>query len=156
MEATSKQEISDADRDLACLAGLVHAMPGTGTQDAAMAKFAAAIRAPLVARIEILGDMAKVAVDLGLDSTTKNIGLRALNDVMVELLEGFIDITHPPEANCSCHISPPCNDCVNHWGTRELIENARAALTKVAKPELAAAPLVIQRLPSDDTEGGEL
>ena len=37
---------------------------------------------------------------------------------LCELLEA-----KTPNANCSCHISPPCNDCVDHGGTRELIEH---------------------------------
>lgn len=30
----------------------------------------------------------------------------------------------PPERNCSCHISPTCNDCVDYSGVREAIEYA--------------------------------
>lgn len=55
---------------------------------------------------------------------TKLIGLLA------ELLQDFIDNTSVPEANCSCHISPPCNDCVDNGGMRELIDNAQSAVDK--------------------------
>lgn len=36
-----------------------------------------------------------------------------------------------PEPNCSCHISPPCNDCVDHSGEREAWEFARDLLAKL-------------------------
>ncbi len=44
----------------------------------------------------------------------------------------------PPDSNCSCHISPPCNDCVDFAGQREAKQRwedaknrARAAIAKV-------------------------
>jgi len=42
----------------------------------------------------------------------------------------FENITPPPEANCSCHMSPPCSDCVNYGAEREAIVIARATLEK--------------------------
>lgn len=27
-----------------------------------------------------------------------------------------------PPKNCSCHISPPCSDCINHEWTREILK----------------------------------
>ena len=37
----------------------------------------------------------------------------------------------PPDANCSCHISSPCNDCVDHYGEREAFEYAKDVLAEV-------------------------
>ena len=42
----------------------------------------------------------------------------------VERLEAWGDrleelLGDPPDANCSCHISPPCNDCVEWAAIRE-------------------------------------
>lgn len=37
----------------------------------------------------------------------------------------------PPDRNCSCHISPPCNDCVEWSGLREAVEHAESALAAV-------------------------
>jgi len=37
----------------------------------------------------------------------------------------------PPDRNCSCHISLPCNDCVEYSGIREAIEHAETVLAKV-------------------------
>lgn len=49
-------------------------------------------------------------------------------------LEDLIDaVEPPPEPNCSCHISPPCHDCVDHSELREFLATARAALTKEGK-----------------------
>lgn len=42
-----------------------------------------------------------------------------------ELLE---NIESPPEPNCSCHLHPPCADCVNHSGLRAAIAQAERAL----------------------------
>lgn len=42
------------------------------------------------------------------------------------LISDFIDDDDTPDANCSCHISPPCRDCVNHGWRRELIARAKA------------------------------
>jgi hypothetical protein len=45
--------------------------------------------------------------------------------------EALLDETIIPERNCSCHISPPCNDCVDHGGLREIVENLNEALAAV-------------------------
>ena len=50
---------------------------------------------------------------------------------LLEALESVMDtIEWPPDSNCSCHISPPCNDCVNYAGLREAIAEAKAAIAK--------------------------
>lgn len=48
-------------------------------------------------------------------------------------LQGALDlmlerIAEPPEPDCSCHLSPPCNDCVEFGGEREAFEVAKAAM----------------------------
>lgn len=44
---------------------------------------------------------------------------------LAELIENLVEqIPSPPDRNCSCHISPPCNDCVDHSWTRDLLETA--------------------------------
>ncbi len=40
-------------------------------------------------------------------------------------------IQEPPDSNCSCHISPPCNDCVDFGGEREAFEVAKEALASL-------------------------
>lgn len=35
---------------------------------------------------------------------------------LIEAIETLLEASErPPERNCSCHISPPCSDCVE-WG----------------------------------------
>jgi hypothetical protein len=52
-------------------------------------------------------------------------------DELLGVLELFMErVDEPPEANCSCHISPPCNDCVENWGLREAFSDAKEAIAK--------------------------
>lgn len=51
-------------------------------------------------------------------------------------LSECVDNMYAPDRNCSCHISPPCSDCVDHSGTREALEDAHAAIAALKK-ELA-------------------
>ena len=58
----------------------------------------------------------------------------------LEALEDLLDQTEPPpDTNCSCHICPPCNDCVDYSGVRYAIEQANKAITAIkealAQPE---------------------
>lgn len=60
--------------------------------------------------------------------------LRALEietQELAGLLEDVLDfIGEPPLPNCSCHISPPCNDCVDHAEAREINSRIESALTR--------------------------
>jgi hypothetical protein len=47
----------------------------------------------------------------------------------LELILEMMDL--PPDRNCSCHISPPCNDCVDYSGIREAIKRAEKVLAEV-------------------------
>lgn len=50
-------------------------------------------------------------------------------DKLLEALKEVIErMDQPPERNCSCHLSPPCNDCVDYGGIRESIKYANAAI----------------------------
>lgn len=40
-------------------------------------------------------------------------------------MEDMIDAIGVPDANCSCHLHPPCGDCVEYGHLRELIEHSR-------------------------------
>ena len=48
--------------------------------------------------------------------------------VLEGLLEEMILNFYIPEANCSCHKSPPCNDCVEYSYVREIKEQVKASL----------------------------
>ena len=43
-------------------------------------------------------------------------------------LELVLDTVEYPQASCSCHINPPCADCVDNSGTREMLDAVRSAL----------------------------
>ena len=46
-------------------------------------------------------------------------------------LEDLLEVADlAPERNCSCHLSPPCNDCLEWNGLRDAIANARAVIVK--------------------------
>lgn len=48
---------------------------------------------------------------------------------LISALEYLIEsVEEPPQANCSCHFSPPCGDCVDYGGLREALQLSRAAL----------------------------
>lgn len=52
-------------------------------------------------------------------------------DKLLAALELFMErVDEPPESNCSCHISPPCNDCVEYSGLREAFSDAHDAIAK--------------------------
>lgn len=59
-------------------------------------------------------------------------------------LEYLLENTErPPERNCACHLSPPCNDCVDYGSIRDAISNAEEALNAPDDPfePLPTAPL---------------
>jgi hypothetical protein len=57
--------------------------------------------------------------------------MKDVTKTLIAALELMLEvIPEPPEANCSCHISPPCNDCVDYSGEREAFDFARRALEK--------------------------
>lgn len=55
--------------------------------------------------------------------------LKARADALETALRALLDCTEPPpDANCSCHIRPPCSDCVNYAALREALDLARTAM----------------------------
>jgi hypothetical protein len=66
--------------------------------------------------------------------SAENEALRSQNKRMGAALDLFLErMDEPPAANCSCHISPPCNDCMDYAGLREAFEDARNALIREPK-----------------------
>lgn len=52
-------------------------------------------------------------------------------DILLGALTDLLDnMVEPPDRNCSCHISPPCNDCFEWQGLRSAIESANDAIKK--------------------------
>lgn len=62
------------------------------------------------------------------DREQEIIALKQRNRKLEAALEDFIDSADLPEKNCSCHLCPPCSDCVEFSHLRGLVDNARAAL----------------------------
>jgi hypothetical protein len=52
-------------------------------------------------------------------------------DELHSALELLLERTEVPDRDCRCHISPPCNDCVENSGLREAVEFAQAIIAKV-------------------------
>lgn len=91
-------------------------------QEERAAKLAGSYGQAAIARLVFLGE------DLGEDQRQ----YKTERDELAIALELFLDaVEDPPERNCPCHISAPCNDCVNHSGLREAFSTARAALFKI-------------------------
>ena len=55
----------------------------------------------------------------------------ALKLASLALSEGVEYVEEPPEKNCTCHLSPPCNDCVDHSAVREFFIDARKAIAAI-------------------------
>lgn len=47
-----------------------------------------------------------------------------------KVLEDVIGEIDVPDAICSCHVSPPCNDCVEYSHLRDLVNIARTTLNE--------------------------
>ena len=59
-----------------------------------------------------------------------------VNSQMLSALRAVIDlIEEPPDKACSCHINPPCTDCVNHSAAREAFEMVREAIASAEGKE---------------------
>ena len=56
--------------------------------------------------------------------------LLGLVDELTAALENLTEFTDVPDANCSCHLTPPCGDCVEYGGIRDALERARVVLVK--------------------------
>jgi hypothetical protein len=88
------------------------------------------------------------------------------NAALVVALEDLMEATgRPPERNCSCHISPPCPDCIDYWDWREALENADSARALAKATEDQAGPTtgrtscntpVFQNLPLNTPEASAL
>ncbi len=47
---------------------------------------------------------------------------------LMALLEQAVGLIDAPEKDCRCHVSPPCNDCVEHGHARDICEKIECAL----------------------------
>jgi len=56
-----------------------------------------------------------------------------LEDGVWALME-YLEV-NTPERRCSCHVHPPCSDCVDYGYQRDLIKKMKRALESRAKDE---------------------
>jgi len=66
----------------------------------------------------------------GLDGAIERFGKRvsALRSGLEGMVQAFEEHVAVPDRNCSCHLNPPCGDCVT-WGfAREAVETAEKLL----------------------------
>lgn len=55
--------------------------------------------------------------------------LKTRVDALEAALQALLDCTEiPPDSNCSCHLHPPCGDCVEYGELRAALQLARTAL----------------------------
>ena len=75
------------------------------------------------------GEQAKIsAADLAIMIDEMK-ALKSINKALVSSASYLLEnIDEPPDSNCSCHISPPCCDCVDHSALREAIAEAKKAI----------------------------
>ena len=67
--------------------------------------------------------------------------MKTMIEALITRLQDLVDDDTTPEANCSCHISPPCQDCTDHAGRRELIDAAKRTLDQANEEILTLAEL---------------
>lgn len=53
---------------------------------------------------------------------------KALSDLAV-YAEALLSEQDVPDPNCSCHLAPPCDDCVEYSGIREIIGDCAASVS---------------------------
>ncbi len=60
------------------------------------------------------------------------IKIEAQRDDLLDRFKFLLEVTEqPPEPNCSCHICPPCSDCMDNSGLRAAIKDATESIAKV-------------------------
>jgi predicted ABC-class ATPase len=58
----------------------------------------------------------------------QNAELRKEKSMALGVMQELIDRIEVPEPNCSCHLSPPCGDCVDYGGIRETVDAAETLI----------------------------
>lgn len=72
-------------------------------------------------KVEAVEDWCPVCVINELEALrAENSKLRNERELILEVGEMLNEYLYAPESNCSCHISPPCRDCVDYSEVREL------------------------------------
>ena len=71
--------------------------------------------------------------------------LEQVHDALRDLIE---TADEGPKANCSCHISPPCNNCIERSNAENIIKEGKYALDTIKELIAQVRQLkdIIQRL----------
>ena len=101
---------------------------------------------------ELFGELSSFK-DIYNQVLTRNEGLhqriaaaQAREKVLMVAIESLVEnVDRPPYANCSCHISPPCSDCVDYGGLREAFEWVDRALAMPTDDTALRAALAAER-----------
>jgi hypothetical protein len=84
-----------------------------------------------IAKLQIFADeQFKVDSEIQAHQQQQLAKMQADGDKLAGALEACRAELFAPEPNCSCHISPPCGDCVDYASVREADELATQALTE--------------------------
>ncbi len=76
-----------------------------------------------------LNDERRIHLELEETLVKKLESAQARENVLMVAIESLVEnVDRPPDANCSCCISPPCSDCVDYGGLREAFEWVDTAL----------------------------
>ena len=73
-------------------------------------------------------NIAYIRTDIHKEDKAAIDALEAENIKLRGLLQDWLDNIDIPEANCSCHLSPPCGDCVEYGYIRDIAMATRKAL----------------------------
>ena len=76
----------------------------------------------LVAALQVAHEMEVKNLKSDIDALKAELALAK------ELLDRWYNDSDIPDSNCSCHISPPCGDCVNWGGLRETASETKKLL----------------------------
>ena len=72
------------------------------------------------------------AADLLARLATAEARVRELEDRLRFLIENVQESLAIPDPACSCHVAPPCGDCVEWAGMRTALDDARKTLGATA------------------------
>ena len=80
--------------------------------------------------MSVLLDPKNEAIDHSLDYLEHHPKVKAHDELVAALRSLDEVVDDAPEANCSCHVAPPCSDCVENSSLREAKALVRAVLAK--------------------------
>ena len=68
------------------------------------------------------------ANEVALETNRKNVALKDAARLALDALEQLIDLVPSAKRDCSCHISPPCSNCIDNSIDQEMKESGESAI----------------------------